>query len=225
MMARSKGRENATIEPFEAVAVFFIFSAPGHRVRFYKSQLSWQLHSSAESWALGVSLAFIRWVLSSGRFINIHPLSLEALGVSSTFIRRILKHSAFHQHSSAQPWSTGRFISIQPLTLEALGVSSTFIRRDLKHWAFDQLTSSPSNTSGCRLSLAVALVLWRVAVVMEHSPDANRKIQTHKRLKRTLFIRTKHNMRMFGVIPFIKLQNDTSTTVKGWKTMKNETES
>ena len=34
-------------------------------------------------------------------------------------------------------------------------------------------------------------------------------IQTHKRLKRTLFIRTKHNMQIFGVIPFIKLQNDT----------------
>ena len=31
-------------------------------------------------------------------------------------------------------------------------------------------------------------------------------IQTHKRLKSTLFIRTKHNMRIFGVIPFIKLQ-------------------
>ena len=59
MMAGSKGRENATIEPFDAVAVFFIFSVPGHRVRFYKSQLSDSC---------------------------IHPLSLEALGVSSTFI-------------------------------------------------------------------------------------------------------------------------------------------
>ena len=35
------------------------------------------------------------------------------------------------------------------------------------------------------------------------------KIQTHKMFKRTLFIRTKHNIRIFGVIPFIKLQNDT----------------
>ena len=26
------------------------------------------------------------------------------------------------------------------------------------------------------------------------------------------FIRTNHNMRIFGVIPFIKLQNDTQTT-------------
>ena len=32
-------------------------------------------------------------------------------------------------------------------------------------------------------------------------------------------------MRIFRVIPFIKLQNDTSTTVKWRKTMKNETES
>ena len=30
-----------------------------------------------------------------------------------------------------------------------------------------------------------------------------------KRFKRTLFIRTKHNIRIFGVIPFIKLQNDS----------------
>ena len=34
--------------------------------------------------------------------------------------------------------------------------------------------------------------------------------KTRKRFKRTLlFIRTKHNMRIFGVIPFIKLRNDT----------------
>ena len=37
------------------------------------------------------------------------------------------------------------------------------------------------------------------------------------RLKRRLFVRTNHNMRIFGVIPFIKLQNDTETTVKRWK--------
>ena len=38
------------------------------------------------------------------------------------------------------------------------------------------------------------------------------KTQTHEnfqRFKRTLFIRTKHNMGMFEVNPFIKLQNDT----------------
>ena len=34
-------------------------------------------------------------------------------------------------------------------------------------------------------------------------------IQTHTGFKRTLFIRTKHNLYIFGVIPFIKLQNDT----------------
>ena len=32
-------------------------------------------------------------------------------------------------------------------------------------------------------------------------------IQTHERFKRTLFIRTKHNIGIVGVIPFIKLQN------------------
>ena len=31
----------------------------------------------------------------------------------------------------------------------------------------------------------------------------------HKRFEGTLFIRTKQDMLIFGVIPFIKLQNDT----------------
>ena len=34
-------------------------------------------------------------------------------------------------------------------------------------------------------------------------------IQTYKRFERTLFIATKHNTRMIGIIPFIMLQNDT----------------
>ena len=38
-----------------------------------------------------------------------------------------------------------------------------------------------------------------------------KKIQTHKRFKRDFFIRTKHNIRIFGIIPFVKLQNVTST--------------
>ena len=40
------------------------------------------------------------------------------------------------------------------------------------------------------------------------------KIQTHQRFKRTLFIKTKHNMRIFGVINFIKLQLKGHLTVK-----------
>ena len=38
----------------------------------------------------------------------------------------------------------------------------------------------------------------------------------HKKLKRTLFTVTKHNMRIFGVSPLFKLQN-TWITVKRWK--------
>ena len=34
------------------------------------------------------------------------------------------------------------------------------------------------------------------------------EIQTHKRFKRTPFIRTKHKVQIFGVIPFVKLQSD-----------------
>ena len=43
----------------------------------------------------------------------------------------------------------------------------------------------------------------------------------HKRFKRTLFIRTEHDVQIFSVIPFIKLQNDTEQ-LSWWKMMKNE---
>ena len=33
--------------------------------------------------------------------------------------------------------------------------------------------------------------------------------QNHKRFKRTLFIEAKHNLKLFGVTPFVRLQNNT----------------
>ena len=42
-----------------------------------------------------------------------------------------------------------------------------------------------------------------IASVLKQDPS------THKRFRITLFTRTKHNMRIFGIIPFMKLQNDT----------------
>ena len=35
------------------------------------------------------------------------------------------------------------------------------------------------------------------------------QLQTHKRFKRTLFIRTEHNPQIFRVILFMKLQDNT----------------
>ena len=40
------------------------------------------------------------------------------------------------------------------------------------------------------------------------------KVQRRKSFKRTLFFGQKHNLQMLAVIPFIKLQNETETTVK-----------
>ena len=40
------------------------------------------------------------------------------------------------------------------------------------------------------------------------------KIQTHKGFKRMLFIKTRQNQNISGVISFVKLQNDTWTTSK-----------
>ena len=44
---------------------------------------------------------------------------------------------------------------------------------------------------------------------MTASVKKNLKIQTHKRFKRTYLSGQKHNMQIFGVIPFIKRHNDT----------------
>ena len=44
---------------------------------------------------------------------------------------------------------------------------------------------------------------------MADTESCDGKMQTHERFRRTLFIRTKHSMQIFRVIPFIKLQNDT----------------
>ena len=39
-------------------------------------------------------------------------------------------------------------------------------------------------------------------------------IQTHKSLKERYLSGQKHNIQIFGVISFVKLQNDTQITVK-----------
>ena len=52
--------------------------------------------------------------------------------------------------------------------------------------------------------------LWLFTLTFGHAtPTSENTMQTHKRYKTTLFIRTKHNKRIFGVILFMKLQNDT----------------
>ena len=51
-----------------------------------------------------------------------------------------------------------------------------------------------------------------------------KQIQTHKRFKRKLFIRTKHNMQMFSVIPSIKLQNSWNTGQENNIGQENNTE-
>ena len=52
----------------------------------------------------------------------------------------------------------------------------------------------------------LALLFYSTAYGAERCTSSQHccKLLTHKRFKRTLFIRTKHNMRISGVIPFIK---------------------
>ena len=58
----------------------------------------------------------------------------------------------------------------------------------------------------------IRMWVWLISLLLNF-------IQTHKRFKITLFIRTKHNMRIFGIILFIKLQNDAEQLngEKRWK--------
>ena len=49
--------------------------------------------------------------------------------------------------------------------------------------------------------------------------------QTIKGSKEHYLSGQKHNLQIVRVIPFIKLQDDTETTVKRWKMMKSEMES
>ena len=51
----------------------------------------------------------------------------------------------------------------------------------------------------------------RTASVLKQDPN---KIQTYRRFKRTPFIRTKQSKQMFGLIPFVKLQNDLKNPLK-----------
>ena len=95
--------------------------------------------------------------------------------------------------------------------------------RDTTRWPWSQAMgwdrSSWPACVKCSVLLASLLTLRRSSsgrVTVMWTRDNNtftfslsRKIQTHKRFKRRLYIRTKHNMQMFWVVPFIKLQNDT----------------
>ena len=57
-------------------------------------------------------------------------------------------------------------------------------------------------------------------------PNNNKQTSKHiKGSKQRCLLGQRHNLQIFGAIPFIKLQNDTSTTAKQWKTMKNEMKS
>ena len=74
----------------------------------------------------------------------------------------------------------------------------------------------------CSLSFTnVTKLLSEALLVWDQHPNRKIKenltvqhVQTYKRLKRMLFIRTRQNQQIFGEIPFVKLQDDKSETVK-----------
>ena len=69
-------------------------------------------------------------------------------------------------------------------------------------------------TSSTSVLPSTGLLLILKRVLLKRSFCGRDEVRTRERFRRTLFIRTKHNMQMLGVIPFIKLQNNTQTTVK-----------
>ena len=77
-------------------------------------------------------------------------------------------------------------------------------------WLLKRIRMTLLWNSGYFLGTSV-YILWG----HQHISDLINKIQIQERLKRMSFIRTKHNMRIFGVIPFIKLQYDASKPLNG----------
>ena len=83
----------------------------------------------------------------------------------------------------------------------------------------DKHTNEPFVHKACaviklRSFVYLRLSLFACQTVCTVGSDSFRKlppteIQTHKRFKRTLLIRTKHNMRIFGVTPFFRIQDNS----------------
>ena len=87
-------------------------------------------------------------------------------------------------------------------------------------WGVDTHVSSKTSwKKGTRVKNQTEQKLWNwidCYCSKTRSNHAERYKKQNKN-KKTLFIRTKHNMRIFGVSPFFKLQNNTQATVKWWK--------
>ena len=88
----------------------------------------------------------------------------------------------------------------------------------MKHGAKDRPNTRNILNTLCVLNTVRALCIYAAlhevtlrsgAWLCGVNRTCSEKTETHKRLKRTLFIRTKTQSAMFGVIPFIRLQNDT----------------
>ena len=69
------------------------------------------------------------------------------------------------------------------------------------------------------------IVIMLMRMITEYRQSVIMRSKDKNGFKERYLFRTKHNMHIFGVIAFKKLQNDTWTTVKRWKTKKNDTES
>ena len=64
------------------------------------------------------------------------------------------------------------------------------------------------NKSQTRMTASVLKQDKKIKIKTTKNKQTNKKHQKQNK-KTPIFIRAKHNMHIFGVIPFIKLQNDT----------------
>ena len=74
--------------------------------------------------------------------------------------------------------------------------------RYIDHWLCDRAALSESRVSQLEILQRDTVFHVKMHEVSCSNTNCFQKIQTHKRLKRTLFIWTKHNMRIFMVVPF-----------------------
>ena len=101
-------------------------------------------------------------------------------------------------------------------------ISTQIVNIRLQDWTFVCRCSNPRFLqlqhhifcSFCMTGASTKLTLAGIGIsecqcIIRLLGNHNNRLQIYKRFKRTQFITTNHSMWIFGVIPFIKLQNDT----------------
>ena len=138
---------------------------------------------------------------------TLHPLSMVIFATATVLAFVLLHNSSFNFHYYTQREATptqklARKCAATSRDFFAERLQSAFTLANQLRWIaqyiqFSVFVFSHKHMKGLKVSNLVFDAQSTIAV------------KSGRRFKRMLFIRTKHNMHIFRVIPFIQLQNDT----------------